>query len=157
MNKVWIFDIDGTLADNEHRMHHLENGKKEWDAFFAKQHLDEPYDAVLDVFHALMYRHVSRGSKFIILTARDERFREDTKEWLNRHLEVDEDCYELIMRPLGHRGDDDKLKVQIIKDFLAANPGYEVGAVFDDRHRIIDACRVEGWYTFECNQSRKEF
>ena len=42
MNKVWVFDIDGTLADNEHRMHHLD-GKKEWDAFFAKQHLDEPY------------------------------------------------------------------------------------------------------------------
>lgn len=157
MKKVWVFDIDGTLADNDHRMHHLENGKKNWDAFFAEQHKDEPYQAVLDVLHALAYdRGKMLGDKIIIVTARDERFRLDTMEWINRHIPwlPEEDVH---MRPLGFRGDDDKMKVRIIKDWLAANPGYTVGAIFDDRHRIIDAFRAEGWYTFECNQSRKEF
>ena len=64
---------------------------------------------------------------------------------------------DMYMRPFGFRGNDDLLKVAIIKKWLAENPGYVVGAMFDDRHRIIDACRNEGWYTFECNQSRKEF
>lgn len=157
MKKVWVFDIDGTLADNEHRMHHLENGKKNWDAFFAEQGKDEPYQAVLDVLHALAFdRCKMLGDRVIIVTARDERFREDTIEWLNKHIEFDISD-SIYMRPLGYRGDDDKMKVRIIKDWLAANPGYKVGAIFDDRHRIIDAFRNEGWYTFECNQARKEF
>jgi hydroxymethylpyrimidine pyrophosphatase-like HAD family hydrolase len=28
-----VFDIDGTLADNEHRVHYLHNHPKNWDAF----------------------------------------------------------------------------------------------------------------------------
>ena len=156
MKKVWIFDIDGTLADNEHRQHHL-TGNKNWDAFFAEQHKDEPYQPVLDILHALAYDRVKMlGDKIIIVTARDERFRDDTINWLNKHIEFDLSD-SLFMRPLGHRGNDDVLKVQIIKDWLAANPDFMVGAMFDDRHRIIDACRAEGWYTFECNQFRKEF
>ena len=154
MNKVWIFDIDGTLADNEHRMHHLEDGKKEWDAFFSKQHLDEPYQPVIDVLHAL---EIARpDDKIIIVTARDERYREDTLNWIYQHIPwmSSEDVY---MRPHGFRGNDDLMKVGIIKWWLEKNPGFQVGAMFDDRHRIIDACRAEGWYTFECNQSRKEF
>lgn len=154
MKKLWVFDIDGTLADNEHRMYHLESDRKNWDAFFALQHKDEPYQPVLDVLHALANDRL--GNKIIIVTARDERFRQDTLEWINRHIEwfPNEDIY---MRPLGFRGDDDKMKVRIIKDWLAANPDYEVGAIFEDRHRIIDAFRAEGWYTFECNQARREF
>ena len=154
VNKVWIFDIDGTLADNEHRMHHLDNGKKEWDAFFSKQHLDEPYQPVIDVLHALA--NDRPGDAVIIVTARDERFREETLEWLNKHIPwISHD--HMYMRPLGFRGNDDIMKVDIIKNWLTNNPGYKVGAIFDDRHRIIDAFRNEGWYTFECNQSRKEF
>lgn len=153
MKKVWVFDIDGTLADNAHRMHHLD-GKKEWDAFFAKQHLDEPYQPVIDVLHALA--NDRPGDAVIIVTARDERFREDSLEWLNKHIPwISHDL--MFMRPAGDRGNDDVMKVQIIKNWLAANPGYQVGAIFDDRHRIIDAFRNEGWYTFECNQARKEF
>lgn len=153
MKKVWIFDIDGTLADNDHRMHHLDNGKKEWDAFFSKQHLDVPYQPVLDVLHALY----DVGYKIIIVTARDERFRADTIDWLSKHIDRPIPISDVYMRPLGHRGDDNLLKVQIIKEWLEKNPDYKVSGIFDDRHRIIDAFRNEGWYTFECNQARKEF
>jgi hydroxymethylpyrimidine pyrophosphatase-like HAD family hydrolase len=153
MKKLWVFDIDGTLADNEHRMHHLD-GKKEWDKFFAKQHLDEPYQPVIDVLHALA--NDRPGDEVIIVTARDERFREDSLEWLNRHIPWISNDH-MYMRPAGDRSDDDKMKVNIIKTWLQRHPNYTVGAIFDDRHRIIDAFRKEGWYTFECNQTRKEF
>jgi FMN phosphatase YigB (HAD superfamily) len=154
MNKVWIFDIDNTLANVDHRWHHLRDGKKEWDAFFSKQHLDEPYQAVLDVLHALANDRL--GDEIIVVTGRDERFREVSLEWLNRHVEwfSSENLY---MRPAGNREDDDVLKVKIVKNWLARHPAYTVGAIFDDRHRIIDAFRAEGWYTFECNQERLEY
>lgn len=157
MKKVWIFDIDGTMADNDHRMHHLLD-KKDWDAFFAEQDKDGPFQAVLDVLHALAYdRGKMIGDKIIVVTGRDERFREVTLEWLTRHIDYEFLDQDLYMRPLGDRENDDTLKVKIIKDWLAANPQYSVGAIFEDRHRIIDAFRNEGWYTFECNQKRKEF
>ena len=63
----------------------------------------------------------------------------------------------LYMRPAGNREDDDVLKVKIVKNWLQRHPSYTVGAIFDDRHRIIDAFRAEGWYTFECNQERLEY
>lgn len=152
MKKVWVFDIDGTLADNEHRQHHLD-GKKDWDAFFSKQHLDEPYQAVLDVLHALH----ETGHKVIVVTARDARFRDETLEWLNKHIGYHFDNVDLYMRPKDHRGNDDALKVEIIRQWLMDHTEYDVGGIFDDRHRIIDAFRNEGWYTFECNQTRREF
>jgi len=154
MNKLWVFDIDNTLANVHHRWDHLRNGKKEWDQFFAKQHLDEPYQPVLDVLHALANDRL--GDEIIVVTGRDERFREVSLEWLNRHVEWfnNENLY---MRPAGNREDDDVLKVKIIKTWLQRHPSYKVGAIFDDRHRIIDAFRAEGWYTFECNQERLEY
>ena len=36
-------------------------------------------------------------------------------------------------------------------------PGCQVGGIFEDRHRIIDAFRSEGWYVFEANQTRTQF
>lgn len=158
MKKLWVFDIDNTLANVHHRWDHLRNGKKNWDAFFADQHKDEPYQAVLDVLHALAYdRGKMLGDKIIVVTGRDERFREVSLEWLRRHIDYEFLDEDLHMRPSQNREDDDVLKVRIIKDWLDAHPGYKVGAIFDDRHRIIDAFRAEGWYTFECNQERLEY
>ena len=153
MNKLWVFDIDNTLANVHHRWEHLRGDKKDWDTFFSLQHLDEPYQAVVDVLHALALD----GHKIIVVTGRDERFREETLEWLNKHIEFEFDNEDLYMRPSDNREDDDILKVRIIKDWLSKNPEYKVQGIFDDRHRIIDAFRAEGWYTFECNQERLEY
>lgn len=34
MKSVYVFDIDGTLADLTHRLHHIQKQPKDWDAFF---------------------------------------------------------------------------------------------------------------------------
>ena len=33
-----IVDIDGTIADVRHRLHHVKDGKKDWNAFHAELH-----------------------------------------------------------------------------------------------------------------------
>ena len=154
MNKLWVFDIDNTLADVHHRWHHLREGKKNWDAFFAAQHKDEPYAAVLDVLHALA---TNKDDAIIVVTGRDERFRDVSLVWLNRHIGYEFRNEDLYMRPAGNREDDHILKVKIVKNWLQRHPNFKVGAIFEDRHRIIDAFRNEGWYTFECNQERLEY
>ena len=116
MNKVWVFDIDNTLANVHHRWDHLRNGKKDWDAFFAGQDKDDPYEAVFDVLHALAFDHVD--DDIIVVTGRDERFREVSLEWLNRHIKYAFPSENLFMRPAGNREDDDTLKVKIIKNWI---------------------------------------
>ena len=32
--RICIFDIDGTLANCDHRLHHVKNKPKNWDAFY---------------------------------------------------------------------------------------------------------------------------
>ena len=154
MRKLWVFDIDNTLANVHHRWEHLRGEKKDWETFFSLQHLDEPYQPVLDVLHALANDRLQ--DEIIVVTGRDERFREVSLEWLNRHVEWFSND-KLYMRPAGNREDDDTLKVKIIKNWLQRHPNYKMGGIFEDRHRIIDAFRNEGWYTFECNQERLEY
>ena len=155
MKKLWVFDIDNTLANVHHRWEHLRGEKKDWETFFSLQHLDEPYQPVLDVLHALANDRLQ--DEIIVVTGRDERFRESTLEWLNKHIKFNFPSENLFMRPDGNRENDDTLKVKIIKNWLQRHPAYRVGGIFEDRHRIIDAFRKEGWYTFECNQERLEY
>ncbi len=55
MTKIVIFDIDGTLADNSHRQHFLEGGKKDWKGFFDAMVDDQPNINVLRLFDAIFY------------------------------------------------------------------------------------------------------
>ena len=123
MNKVWIFDIDNTLANVHHRWDHLKGEMKDWKSFFDKQHLDEPYQPVFDVLHALASHRAS--DEIIIVTGRDERFREVSLEWLSRHIPwiTNENLY---MRPSNNREDDNHLKVTIIKNWLQRHPNFKV-------------------------------
>ena len=154
MNKLWVFDIDNTLANVHHRWDHLRGEMKDWKKFFAEQHKDEPYKPVLDVLHALSADHTN---SIIVVTGRDECFREVSIEWLNRHINYEFPNEDLYMRPSGNREDDDTLKVKIIKSWLQRHPSYTMGGIFEDRHRIIDAFREEGLYNFECNQERFDY
>jgi phosphoglycolate phosphatase-like HAD superfamily hydrolase len=151
--KLWIFDIDGTLANGDHRAHHLQNGKRDWDAFFANQHLDEPYEAVFDIMSAL----TQTGHICVCVTGRPEEYRDVTLDWVRKHGDFWFPSWNLIMRPTGNKTDDHELKWKIVQELLKDNPHYVLCGVFDDRHRIIDKFRSEGVYVFECNQNREAF
>lgn len=152
-DKLWIFDVDGTMANDEHRKHHLLGDKREWDEFFSKQHLDEPYEAVLTVLDALK----AQGHKCIVITGRDERHREATLEWIMQHHDGNFSSDDLYMRPKDDRRNDDLIKEEILERILTENPNYVVQGVFEDRHRVVDMWRRNGYYCFECNQTRETF
>jgi phosphoglycolate phosphatase-like HAD superfamily hydrolase len=154
VRKLWIFDVDGTLANNLHRIKHLTaTTHKDWDVFFSEQHKDSPFDAVMDIMNTLH----QTGHKVIVITARDERFREVTLSWLKEHAAFDFKNEDLYMRKGDDRTDDDQIKLEIVEKILKETPDYKVMGVFEDRHRVIDAWRNAGYYVFECNQERAEF
>lgn len=153
--KYFVFDIDGTLADGEHRQHHLtkDPNKKDWDSFFKDEEMikDKVHNAVAEIYSALrMSSDMSAGDEegdwqeIIFLTARPERTREVTKQWLHEKIGVFEeemDELHLLMRPDGERKDDTILKPEMLDKLGKEN----VICVFEDRNRIIKALRAAGY------------
>ena len=80
MKNIIVCDLDGTLANCEHRVHHVRNKPKNWDAFYAGVREDEVNDVVLNVLDKFISYE---GSLYDIIfcTGRPERCRADTEWW----------------------------------------------------------------------------
>jgi phosphoglycolate phosphatase-like HAD superfamily hydrolase len=131
-----IVDLDGTLADCTHRLHHIKDGqRKNWDAFFAGCHLDEPNPVVVSLVHSL-----ERDHRIIFCSGRPEKTRKDTEKWLREHLGV-------VAPQLYMRGDSDRRADDIVKRELLErirSDGFDPKLAIDDRQRVVDMWRSEG-------------
>jgi phosphoglycolate phosphatase-like HAD superfamily hydrolase len=134
MIPCYVFDIDGTLADNEHRQYHVTKTPKDWDAFFAAQWFDQPHADILDLCNKL-----GQTAEIIIATGRGEEHRKVTEEWLALW---DVPYSKLLMRPEGDRADDSLIKINMVKQIIEA--GYHIKMWFDDRSRVVEAVRAQG-------------
>lgn len=134
-----IFDIDGTLADCEHRRHHLEKTNVDWPAFFAKAHLDTP------LWMAIEYAQMLRDKLIILLVSgRGAEFQNVTTRWLAEH---NVPYTSLFMRPAGDRRPDHEVKRDLYENFI--EPHYTVRLVVDDRASVVKMWRSLG---LECWQ-----
>lgn len=133
--KCWIVDIDGTIADTEHRIHYITNGHKDWAAWHANAHKDKPIQEIVDLLDMAVMNEI----KIVLCTARDEMCRHDTLDWLYSH-EIPWD--ELYMRKEGDRRDDDIVKFELLQEIYEA--GYEPILVLDDRDRVVKMWRAAG-------------
>ena len=135
MRRCYIFDIDGTIADGGHRLHHIQKQPKDWDAYFDACHDDKPIHHVIGVAWALN----SAGHRIVLVSGRSAVIREKTKEWLRWHLPFYDALY---MRPEGDHKDDDKLKIELLEQMRL--DGWDPVMAFDDRSRVVKAWREAG-------------
>jgi len=143
MNKsVILFDLDGTLADNEHRQHFVTNGSKEWDLFFAEQVNDKPNKPIQELFQSL--KQVNKNQLFIV-TARPDNYRTLTSEWLSKY-EINPE--RIIMRKEGDRRSDVVVKREILSNLRVE--GIEPLFVIDDRTSVVNMWRKEGIVCLQC-------
>jgi len=133
--KTYIFDIDGTIANTDHRVHHLNERPKNWNDWYAKSQDDIPYWEIVDLMH-LAY---DAGIKIVICTGRDERVRENTEEWLKKH---ELQYHKLYMRPMDDRRDDTIVKFELLDKIL--EDGFDPVLVFEDRDRVVQMWRDAG-------------
>jgi predicted kinase len=144
MTDCIVFDIDGTLSDPSHRLHHVTNGKRDWDAFFAGMGEDQPKDDVIWLnrsIHEAYYEVIP----ILIVTARPENYRNETVSWLRtHHIGFDH----LYMRPAGDHRADDVVKSEILDQIIA--DGYRVRCWVDDRTRVVDKIRSRGITVLQC-------
>jgi len=131
----YIFDIDGTIADNKHRTHHLEKSPKDWDAYHAGVSLDVTFPHI----ETLAFR-LSEHSPIIYCTGRHEGQRQITEEWLlintlTKHAG-------LYMRKEGDHRPDHIIKLELLEQIRA--DGYEPVMAFDDRNSVVKMWRDAG-------------
>jgi len=130
--KGYIFDIDGTLADNTHRSPYDWSRVKE----------DVPIVSVVETLQA----HARLGYKVAICSGRDECCIEATKEWLQMHnIPYDE----LHMRPRGNTRPDSEVKEVMWRDILTR---MNVVAMYDDRNSVVQHARRCGFQVFQVNE-----
>lgn len=142
----YVFDIDGTLADNEHRLHLIKSYPKNWDEFNRLMTEDGVYDNVVNIFHALSYNYTC-----ILLTGRSEDHRDETEEWLEKNgIEPDA----LLMRMSGDMRPDNEVKAEYAE---VIEENFDILGVFEDRKKVIDMWISRGTYVFDCSQGKPEF
>jgi hypothetical protein len=146
------FDIDGTLANIEHRLDYVRSKPKNWKAFDAGIPNDAVNLPVARVFHAL-----HNGENAIIFASgRSERTREATVNWLRKNKMWFGDYSKLYMRPADDYRADDIIKNEII-DEIVADYGKLPDLWFDDRPRVVRAVRKRGIFVFDVYQGEEDF
>lgn len=137
--KVIIFDIDGTLADSDHRLHLINGHKKEWQLFFDGAADDPPHYEIQWLNHIMAERD---EVELIVLTARPEKQRAMTERWLAEHGIIHAELILKTAREEAARIPDQDFKERILDELIAQ--GRRPYMVFEDRQSVVDMWRRRG-------------
>lgn len=137
-----VFDLDGTLALNEHRLHHIRKTPKDYDAFYAACVDDLPNMCVMRILD-LLYR--AGEVRVEIWSGRSAQVRTETEGWLAGYG-IDP-LLLTRMRPAGDHQPDVNLKRAWLRD--ARRNGGGPDAVYDDRDSVVAMWREEGVACFQ--------
>ena len=129
-----IFDLDGTLALNEHRQHFVDRpvGEKDWRGFFAACDKDIPNQPIIRVLLALD----AIGERVEIWSGRSAEVNDKTERWL---AEQGLAHVPRKMRAEGDHTPDHELKAQWL-----AEADQKPTIVFDDRASVVQMWREHG-------------
>lgn len=140
---VAVVDIDGVLANVEHRLHHLSGRPKDWAAFFGAMGDDQPYPEGIELVTLLAHEHEVR-----YLSGRPERTRAVTQAWLAAHGAP--------AGPITLRPDDDRRPARLYKVGVLRRLAEhrEVAMLVDDDPAVCTAARAAGFTVYEVEWSR---
>lgn len=131
-----IFDLDGTLSNHDHRLHHVLESK-DYTKYYDLCDQDPPHLPIIWT----MIRLIDTGARVEIWTGRTDRVKEKTIDWLD-NCSSNLSQYLTRMRQEGDFTPDFKLKGQWLQEELAA--GNKPNLVFEDRPRMVEFWREQG-------------
>lgn len=149
MRPLYIFDLDGTLALIQHRLHFIQSKPKDWRGFFAAVKDNVPNVPVIKTMIGLR----TAGCEIWVWSGRSDECKEETKEWLSRYCRMNFNNWflppeTLRMRKAGDYRDDVVVKSEWLAEIEP--PEYDrLTAVFDDRDRVVKMWRDAGVPCFQ--------
>lgn len=133
-NRPVVVDIDGTLANTQHRKHFVESRPKNWAAWNAGMSADTCHEDIRQLVTELSLRR-----EVIICTGREDTYRDVTEKWLtDNQIPFDK----VFMRRAKDNRKDSIVKVELL-DQIRQWHG-EPWVWFDDRNQVVDAIRAQG-------------
>lgn len=132
--RCYLFDIDGTLADLTHRLHHIQKEPKDWNGFFEGCADDAPIYHIIRLAEALSFT-----DDIVFVSGRSDRVRQPTELWLERYGIGGAPLY---MRKDGDHRPDNLVKAELLDQIRA--DGFEPIMAFDDRDQVVKMWREKG-------------
>jgi hypothetical protein len=130
----YLFDIDGTLADLNHRLHYIQRKPKNWDEFFRASADDKAIAHICD-----LARHLSKVKPIVFVSGRSDQVRCETEDWLEREVGRRGPLY---MRSARDTRPDYIVKAELLDALMA--DGYDPIMAFDDRDQVVKMWRGKG-------------
>jgi len=143
--KAVVVDIDGTMANVNHRLHYVRGSNKNWKEFFGRMRFDDVNEWCRKIVNSLAGQH-----PIVFATGRPSDYKEETIEWLKKYELFSYPITHLFMRHKGdHRKDD--IAKEIILEFEIL-PRYGILVVIDDRQQVVDMWRRHGHVVLQCDK-----
>ena len=140
MRNAVVVDLDGTLANIDHRLHFVQRESRDYDAFYAALE----HDTVNQWCVALMEALYFSGYPIILVSARRKSVEDATRKWLDTN---GIDCDSLVLlRADGDHSPAAELKMKWLAEYGAKN----VLFVIDDNQKVVDAWRAAGVVCLQC-------
>lgn len=141
VRKLIVVDLDGTLANIDHRVPLVTRDRPDWDAFNMACGDDKPNRWCVKLINEMAPAY---GIRLVIVSARSKVVEQETKDWLNNHVTAffNGDVELFMLREAGDTTEDVALKMRWLKE-VAGGPAAVLFAV-DDRQKVVDAWRAAG-------------
>jgi phosphoglycolate phosphatase-like HAD superfamily hydrolase len=145
---IYIFDIDGTIADISHRLLLIQGETKNWEAFYKMCVNDKPIFEVITVARALS----AAGHTIVYSTGRASAVYNETRDWLIKYRLPD--SMNLYMRPDGDHREDSVVKCELLTKINGDHANEKLGGIFEDRQQAVDAYRAQGVRVFQVAEGK---
>lgn len=135
--KVVVCDIDGTIANLDHRLQYGKGETKDWNKFFSLIMSDT---LIVETLEKVKQKLSETNAKLIFVSARPDTYRAFTVGWLKSKLDG-LDFEMLLMRQGNDKRVDVEVKSDIYDKYLK---NLDIVAVFDDRPSVIRMWKEKG-------------
>ena len=139
-----IVDIDGTLANIDHRRHYVKGCRKDWSEFKKKYIEDQANKWCVCLIEA-MYK---QGLNLLFVTGREEAYRKGTLEQIENWVCVHYSKVFLFMRSDGDFRSDVEVKKEMYNTHIKEK--FKVLFCVDDSEVIVNLWRSLGLVCLDC-------
>lgn len=143
---IYIFDLDGTLSDADHRERYIKGEFKDWEMYFRASCRDKLHHHVIIALRATL----DYGCDVRIWTGRSVEVYDLTVSWLSQALRLPPDAIRkmLKMRAADDRTPDYDMKRRWLLE-LPPDEYMRIMAVYEDRASVVKMWRENGIPCFQ--------